>query len=108
MSQVINNSIARGVCILESLFESDFQGKTETEISKNTGIPLTTVFRILKTYKSLNWVDEYPVEGSKTIIWKVCGTTLIKIANKYEESALRKIHTIKKDYLETTGKELTR
>jgi len=108
MTEVTNSSVARGIHILESLFENDFQGKTETEISKNTGIPLSTVFRILKTYKSLNWVEDYPVEGSKTIVWKVCGTTLIKISNQYEESALRKIQAIKKDYLKNTGKELTK
>jgi DNA-binding IclR family transcriptional regulator len=108
MNKGPNNSVSRTIQILKCLFENDFQGKTETAISSQLKIPLSTVFRMLNTLKSLGWVDDYPVDGSKIKEWKINGTVLIKIANRYEESALRKVHAIEKEYLEVTGKELRR
>ncbi|OQW67458.1 MAG: hypothetical protein BVN35_20345 [Proteobacteria bacterium ST_bin11] len=108
MSEDISNALARGIQILECLFDNDFQGKTEMEICKQTGIPLTTTFRHLKMLKSVGWAEDFPVEGSKTKIWKVNGSALVKTATKYQESALRRVQAIEKEFLEVTGKELRR
>lgn len=108
MSEEISNTALRGIRVLECLFENDFQGKTETAISQETDIPLTTVWRMLNTLKAAGWVVDVPVSGSKAKIWKVNGTVLIRIANKYDESTLRRIQAIEKEHLETTGKELIR
>jgi len=108
MNEDISNTALRGFKVLECLFENDFQGKTEADISKQTGIPLTTVWRMLNTLKLSNWAIDVPIDGSKRKLWKVNGVVLIGIANKYDEATLRKVHAIEKEYLETTGKELAR
>ena len=108
MNENKQNTVCRTIQVLECLFENDFKGKSETEISKQTDIPLTSVFRILKTLKALDWVDDYPVNGTKAKIWKVNGTLLIGIANKYDEATLNKVHELETEYLETTGKALKR
>lgn len=108
MNDDTSNTFLRGIQVLECLFENDFQGKTETTISKETEIPLTTVWRMLKTLKVAGWVFDVPVSGSKAKVWKVNGVVLIGIANQYDESTLRRIQAIEKEHLETTGKELIR
>jgi len=105
MNENINNSVARGIHVLESLFENGFQGKTETEVSKDTGIPLTTVFRILNTLKEENWVVEIPVKGSKLKLWKV-SLAITEISKAYEVNALKQVQQIKSEHLRVIGKEL--
>lgn len=108
MSEETSNTALRCIRVLECLFENDFQGKTESTISKETGISLTTVWRMLNTLKVAGWVVDVPVSGSKAKVWKVNGSVLIGIANKYDESTLRRIQAIEKEHLEATGKELRR
>lgn len=105
MSENMNNSILRGVQVLEYLFENDFQGKTETDVSNKTEIPLTTVFRILKTLESLGWVVEHAIPGSKLKLWKI-SIKLTEISKSYELNALRQVQQIKAEHFRVIGKEI--
>jgi len=105
MSEDINNSVLRGMQILECLFDDGFQGKTEKDISKQTHIPLTTVFRILKTLESSGWLIEKPISGSKLKVWKI-SIKIVEIAHSYELNALKQVQQIKAEHLKVTGKEL--
>ena len=93
--------------VLECLFENDFKGRSETEISQQTGIPLTTVFRVLKASKSMNWVIDVPVEGSKARTWKVDGKNFVSIAFKFKKSALNQVHHIENEFSHISGENLT-
>jgi len=106
MSEDISNTFLRGIQVLECLFENDFQGKTEADISKQTGVPLTTVWRMLKTLKVAGWAIDVPVDGSKTRVWKVNGKNLVAIAFQFKKSALSQIHTIEKEFSDIAGEGL--
>jgi len=105
MSEGMNSSVLRGIKVLECLFVDGFQGKTEMDISQQTDIPLTTVFRILKTLESSGWIIEKPVSGSKLKVWKI-SIKIVEIAHSYELSALKQVQQIKAEHLNVIGKEL--
>jgi hypothetical protein len=83
MSKGINNSVIRGIKVLESLLEDDFQGKTESAISLKTGITPATVSSILRTLESIDWVVKTNSVGSKLKAWKI-STKITDISKAYE------------------------
>lgn len=107
MSEKKSNTVCRAIQVIECLFENDFKGRTETDIAQQTGIPLTTVFRILKDLQSMKWVIDVPVKGSKARIWKVDGKNLVSIAFKFKKAALNQVHTIENEFSNISGEELT-
>jgi len=107
MSEGKHNTVCRAIQVFECLFENDFKGKSETDISQQTNIPLTTVFRILKNFKSMNWVIDVPVEGSKARTWKVDGKNLVSIAFKFKKSALNQVHHIENEFSDISGEKLS-
>lgn len=101
----LNNSIIRGLTILECLFEDGFEGKTLDEIFKQTDIPWTTSWRMLKTMEAKGWVVEVPISGSKRGRWRV-STKLAAIADAYEQHALARLQVVRREFREVTGREL--
>jgi DNA-binding IclR family transcriptional regulator len=100
-----NHNVSRVIYILKCLRDNEFQGQTESEISERTGIPLTTVFRILNALKRENCVVDAPVPGSKLKVWKI-STEIVEFAHAYERYALKKVQQVKAEYLAVTGTEL--
>jgi len=101
----LNNSIIRGLTILECLFEEGFEGKTLDEIFTQTDIPWTTSWRMLKTMEAKGWVVEVPIGGSKQGRWRA-SSKIVEIANAYERNAIAKVQGIKNEFSNMTGREL--
>jgi len=106
MSEGKHNTVSRTIQVLESLFENDFKGGSETEISQRTSIPLTSVFRILKTLKLMGWVFDVPVGGTKARKWKVDGKKLVSIAFMFKKSALNQVHMVENEFRVISGEVL--
>lgn len=105
MSEAIIQSAARLLQVFECLCEDGFVGKTALELCAQTGIPMPTVWRVLKTLESYGWVVEVSVSGSKQVLWKV-STKMASIAHAYEQHALTRIQGVKSEFQQVTGKEL--
>jgi len=101
----LNQSFRRGLNVFECLFEDGFEGRTLQEICDITEIPSTTAWRLLKTLEAKGWVVEAPIAGSKQGCWRV-SSRLAGIAHAYERFALERVHGIKSEFREVTGKEL--
>lgn len=101
----LNNSITRGLLLLECLFEDGFEGKTLEEISELIDVPRTTAWRMLKTMEARGWVVEVPISGSKQGRWQV-SIKLAGIADAYEQHALARVQGVKREFREVTGREL--
>ena len=101
----ITQSVFKAGQVLECLFRDDFQGKTVNEIKNDTGVDVQSVRRSLLTWKELGWVIETPIAGEKASHWKI-SKRLVQVAHAYERDALERVHAIKNEFREITGKEL--
>lgn len=106
MTDGLNQSLAKGLRILEALLEGNFEAKTVVEIAAKTGLPHTTAWRMLKTLEAAGWVVEIPTASAAGHRWEVNADPLARIAHRYQERALKQVHAIKRRYHEVTGKEL--
>lgn len=108
MSEVSNQSAGRVLQVFECLCADGFNGKTALEVEDQTGIPMTTTWRMLKTLKASGWVVEAEVptaRGGKEVRWQV-STKIAAIAHAYEQHALARIQGIKSEFQQVTGREL--
>ena len=70
MSQALNQSVLKGIRILEVLTADDFEAKTLEHIAKAAGIPGTTTWRLLKTLEASGWVVEMPAAQASQSCWQ--------------------------------------
>lgn len=108
MSEVISQSAGRALQVFECLCADGFNGKTALEIADQTGISMTTAWRMLKTLEASGWVAGIEVStarGGKEVRWQV-STKIAAIAHAYEQHALARIQGIKSEFQQVTGREL--
>jgi DNA-binding IclR family transcriptional regulator len=107
MSEVVIQSAQKAMRIFECLADGDFAGKTVLEICGDMRASQTTVWRLLKTMEAEGWVVELPRPGRKDGLWKI-SSKLSKVAHAYERHALAQMHQIEREFIEVTGRELSR
>lgn len=95
-----NNSVSRLLQVFECLYADDFSPKSALDIVERTDIPMTSVWRILKTLETQGWAVN---TSQKT--WKV-SDKMLGIAEAYELHAIRRVQAIRDEYRSVTGKEL--
>lgn len=100
MTETLNTSGSRLLQVFECLYADDFAPKSTLAIVERTEIPMTSVWRLLKTLEARGWALE---TSDKT--WKV-SNKLLEIAEAYELDALRRVQTIRDEFRSVTGKEL--
>lgn len=106
MSKDLNQSLIKGIRVLEAMFEDGFHARTVAEIASRAELPHTTTWRLLKTLEARGWVVEIPSAASSQHRWELSADPLARIAHRYQEHALNQIHAIKNQFHDITGKEL--
>lgn len=104
MKTQLNQSLSKGLQVMECLFEKDFEGKTVTGVMEATGLPHITAWRTLKTLELCGWVREVQ-RGKKQSRWIVT-EKITEIAFQYRRYVLSSIQTIEKNYLDVAGEKL--
>ena len=100
-----NRSVIRATDILEYLFANDFSAKTLSEIDEHTNVPATSSWRILKSLEAQGWVIEKKISGKKNSQWEI-SRKIVGIAHAFERQALNKVHSIKNEFRDITGRDL--
>lgn len=106
MTQSLNQSLAKGLRVLEALFADGFQAKTAADVAGRVGLPHTTTWRLLKTLEAAGWVVEVPGVNGGELRWEVSADPLARIAFQYQERALTQVQALKRQYHDITGQEL--
>lgn len=101
----VTKSLQHAIRVFEALFEDGFAGKSVPEIVLGTGGSQTSIWRALQTLEALGWVVQVPEPGTKRVRWRV-STKMAAIAAAYEQHALRRVHEMRREYMDVTGKEL--
>ena len=78
-------SVFKAMRVFECLFEDGFSGKTIEQIHQATGIPRTTTWRLLKSFKAGGWVVEVATSSGKNAHW----ASSWKVSDKLVEVAAR-------------------
>ncbi|MCF7865826.1 helix-turn-helix domain-containing protein [Candidatus Woesearchaeota archaeon] len=94
LASLLNSDTARN--ILEHLSKKEFA--TESDISKETGIPLSTVHYNLKLLRENNLVNEeefhYSEKGKEVVHYKAANKYIIIAPKEEEDSILEKLKNI--------------
>ncbi len=101
----INKTVTEAAQILKYLYTEDFKAKSVLNISAEFSIPLSTVYRILQSWKQAGFVIETPSPKGKGVLWQV-SNELVSIAFAYKHHVIDKVQSTKDEYKSVSGQEL--
>jgi len=101
----INKTVTEAAQILEYLYEDDFKAKSVSKISAEFDIPLSTVYRILQSWKQAGWVVEVPAHQGKGVLWQI-SNKVVSMAFAYKHHVIDKVQSTKNEYKSISGQEL--
>lgn len=101
----VNKTVVEAAQVFEALCDDDFQPKSVDQIATALEIPYSTVYRILRSWKEAGWVIETPKKTGKGVLW-MSATKLLTIAFAYERFSQERVHSIKNEFKNTSGREL--
>lgn len=104
-SDALNQSVIKGLRVLEALFEDGFAAKTKRQIIADTGLAHSSTWRQLKTLEHQGWIVEVPAETPGQVAWRL-SDKLIRISIEFKKHTLAGVQATERDYLELTGEIL--